>query len=403
MRVHPQLESDPQVPRHRAERTRWVRLVIPVALAVLVVCGAVLFVAGRHHGSAGVTPYRGSLPRFETPAAYRITYRVEPRTSSAFTEELSVRRPFDTYDANILHGEPYLTLVMRLGQQVFKSANGPGPLVYTPFAPSRRDIRLDAVAPDAMRAGLLRLVGRAKVLGASCYVFRSGAALNAGPLVPITRTKYVDSCIDRRGLLLGERTIAGGKLSVERRALRVATGAAASGADFGLAGQASPPDKGGGSMQRLTMDSRPSSGPFWDVPRPPAGFRHTGRFVLVPSQPQAYDPSNGGGVNAYGFPNSLVVSIDDVYVRGSDAVVIEQGSTINDAKFSPPDGGTAVDLGPVLGRGQLMLSATASEVTAEPHEGRRFVRIAGTLPPNELVAIARSMTLQPSGELRKAP
>src|SRR4029077_20589120 len=101
-----------------------------------------------------------------------------------------------------------------------------------------------------------------------------------------------------------------------------------------------------------------------------------------------------------GLPDSLVVSIDDVYVRGANALVIEQGSTVSDAKFSPPSGGADVDLGPVLGHGQLLLSASASEVAAEPHEGNRFVRIIGTLTPDALIVIARSMRLEPAGTMR---
>jgi hypothetical protein len=118
----------------------------------------------------------------------------------------------------------------------------------------------------------------------------------------------------------------------------------------------------------------------------------------VPSQPQAYEDRSG--FNSLGVPGSLVASIDDVYVSGSNAIVIEQGSTVNDAKFSPPSGGQSVDLGRVLGPGQVLLAAAASEVVAEPHEGRRFVRVTGTVPPDQLVAIARSMTLQPNGSMR---
>jgi hypothetical protein len=123
------------------------------------------------------------------------------------------------------------------------------------------------------------------------------------------------------------------------------------------------------------------------------------RYAVVPSQPQAYQ-SRDLTANPFGPPGSLVVSIDDVYVRGADAIVIEQGSTVNDAKFKPPSGADAVDLGPALGRGQLLLSASASEVDAEPDGGVRFVRVVGTVPSQELIALARSMTLQPAGTER---
>jgi hypothetical protein len=286
---------------------------------------------------------------------------------------------------------------MRLGEQVFRSNAGTATLVHTTLAPSRRDIRLDAVARYATKTNRLRLIGRARVRGEACFVFRSAAALNSGPLAPIPKRSFVDSCIDRRGLLLYERTTSDGKVVSERRATRIALGGSSPG--YSLQGDAIPTNKGGGAMRALAMDSRPSSGPFWDMAKPPAGFRHTGRYVVIPSQPQAYADPNAF-VNAAGLPGSLVVSIDDVYVRGPNAIVIEQGSTVNDAKFAPASGGQDVDLGAVLGRGQLLLSASASEVVAEPHDGTRFVRVVGTLPPDELIVIARQMTLQPPGTMR---
>jgi hypothetical protein len=206
--------------------------------------------------------------------------------------------------------------------------------------------------------------------------------------------------VDRQGLILLERTMDRGKVKTERVATSVAVGSAASKANYGLHAPATPAEQGGGAMHALTLDSRPSSGPFWDIARVPSGFRHAGRYAVVPSQAEAY--ANNRTPTATGLPGSLVASIDDVYVRGVDAVVIEQGSTVNDAKFSPPTGGQDVDLGPVLGHGQLLLSTSGSEVVAEPHEGRRFVRVVGTLPPDELIAIARSMTLQPPGTMRRA-
>jgi hypothetical protein len=284
---------------------------------------------------------------------------------------------------------------MRLGEEVIGTGSSESTLVHTALSPTKRDVRLDVVVRDAIAAHRLRVVGRAEVLGADCYVVRSAAALNAGPLQPLKRDSYVDSCVDRRGLVLYERTVRSGHVTMRRTATRVGVGAASvRAADFSMRGRAIPVSSGGGGVRELTIDSRPSSGPFWDIPRAPAGFRHVGRYAVVPSQPQAYQSPSA---NPFGLPGSLVASLDDVYVRGRDAIVIEQGSTVNDAKFAPPTGGSDVDLGDVLGRGQLLLSASASEIDAEPHEGRRFVRIVGTVPPRELIALARSMTLQPPG------
>jgi hypothetical protein len=196
---------------------------------------------------------------------------------------------------------------------------------------------------------------------------------------------------------LYEKTTRDGRTVMQRIATSVVTGAGVSTADFELAGEQIPPQQGGGGVRALTVDSRPSSGPFWDMPRGPAGYTHAGRYAVVPSQPQAWEDTST--FNALGVPGSLVASVDDVYLRGPDAIVVEQGSTVSDSTFTPPPG-ESVDLGPVLGRGQLLLSASGSEIVAEPHEGRRFVRVIGTVPPEQLIAIARSMTLQPAGTMR---
>jgi len=346
-----------------------------------------------------IVAYRGPMPRFTIPSGYHITFSVTVR-GHRHTEELFIHRPFASYEEAIAGGQPYLVTAMRLGEQVFRSNAGTATLIHTTLAPARRDIRLDAVAPYATKTNRLRLIGRARVRGETCFVFRSAAALSSGPLAPIPRRSFVDSCIDPRGLLVYERTTSDGKVVSERRATRIALGGGTPG--YSLHGDAIPANKGGGAMRALTMDSRPSSGPFWDIAKPPAGFRHTGRYVVIPSQPQAFADPNAFSPNAGGLPGSLVVSIDDVYVRGSDALIVEQGSTVNDAKFTPASGGEDVDLGEVLGRGQLLLSASATEVVAEPHDGTRFVRVVGTLPPDELIAIARQMTLQPPGTMRRA-
>lgn len=385
----------PVVNEHRARGVR--RRVLPaLVLAVAVAVSVVALVSSRSDGQR-FTAYHGPLPHFSVPSGYHITYAITGGSS----EDLFVRRPFESYDARTTHKRPALTMAFRLGEQVTRSRSGPASLVHTAMSPALRDVRLDAVARDAIRTNRLRLIGRASVLKTTCYVFRSAAPLNSGPLERIGRRSYVDSCVDRRGLVLYERTVTKGKVTSERRATRARVGDAASEANYQMAGDPFPPERGGGGVHEVTVDSRPPSGPFWDVPSAPSGFRHAGRYALVPSQPQAYSNMTPSSMNAFGLPNSLVASIDDAYTRGPDAIVIEQGSTVNDAKFAPAAGGEDVDLGPVLGHGQLLFSASASEVVAEPHEGRRFVRVIGTVPPLELIAIARSMTLQPPGTMER--
>jgi hypothetical protein len=365
-----------------------------LALLPVIVLAAVLPLRSRT--GVRVEPYGGPLPRLSVPVAYHITYAVTVPHARGYREELFVRRPFESVDEIITRGRRTLETVMRLGDQVIRTS-GPATAVHTALAPTPRDVRIDPLAADAIRAGLLRVVGRARVLRTPCFVVRTAASLNSGPLRAFGAGTHVDSCVDARGLVLYEKTTRDGRTVMQRIATSVVTGAGVSTADFELAGEQIPPQQGGGGVRALTVDSRPSSGPFWDMPRGPAGYTHAGRYAVVPSQPQAWEDTST--FNALGVPGSLVASVDDVYLRGPDAIVVEQGSTVSDSTFTPPPG-ESVDLGPVLGRGQLLLSASASEIVAEPHEGRRFVRVIGTVPPEQLIAIARSMTLQPAGTMR---
>src|SRR5581483_7613770 len=127
-----------------------------------------------------IAEYRGPVPRFTVPSGYHVTFDVTVR-GHRHTEELFVKRPFASYEEVSSGGKPYLVTAMRLGEQVFGSKTGPASLIHTALAPSRRDIRLDAVARYAINAKRLRLIGRSRVRGETCYVFRSAAPLNSGP------------------------------------------------------------------------------------------------------------------------------------------------------------------------------------------------------------------------------
>jgi hypothetical protein len=375
----------------RTKQSRARGAVVAAAVVALAIAAGFLLLPNRS---------RPGPAAFSAPDRYRITYRVSAPGAPDHIEEMWVDRPFASVVRDLSGGVPYIERVTRLGELVLAGTGPEAALVHVPLMPAPTDIRLDAVLGAALHLHRLVARGTTTVGGQRCQTFRSAAPLASGPLgVVNSGSMYVDSCIDARGLLVGESTVRDGKVVARREAISVAVGlAAGTDRDAAMNGVKPATNHGGGGVRALTLDSRPSSGPFWDVPRAPDGYVHAGRYAVVPSQPQAYEDRSG--LNALGVPGSLVASIDDVYVRGRDAIVIEQGSTVNDAKFSPPTGGENIDLGSVLGRGQLLLSASASEVAAEPHEGRRFVRVIGTATPDELIAIARSMRLQPAGTMR---
>jgi hypothetical protein len=388
----------PGAGRPVAPRRRRLRVVV-LALALVVV---VALVAVNWWPSS--TPLSSSS--FTVPSAYSVTYAVTTAGGAPATERLWVRRPFDsvdiTYAGSQPSGTPSLVTVYRLGVQVLKAVSAQAGLLRIPAGPAPQDVRADVFLPAALHAHKLKVVGHGRVLGRPCLVFRSTATLRAGPL-PTLRpgSTYVDTCIDSAGIVLRESQIRSGRTLLDRLAVQVQTGdAAVATAPFDMTGTPTPYDSGGGAFTPLTLTSRPPGG-SWEIARLPHGFTHLGRFAVVPPQPQLFG-QGGNGYGSMGLPGGLVTEMDDVYVRGADVIVLQQGSTLNGATFTPPANSDSIDLDR-LGHGQLLIAGNGSTIVAEPGNGKGFVRLAGTLPTDDLIAMMRALARQPGGTLTRLP
>ena len=386
-----------QRPRPRRRRAQWLAAAAVFVLAL----AAVVVVASTRSSGPSYQPVA-----FAIPSAYTVQYAVTTAGSAPSTEVLSVRRPFAdvdvTYPGTHATGTPNLTVVHGLGTQVLKASTAEASQMHVPAAAAPLDIRADVVVPAGLRVHALKFIGSRTVLGRRCQVFRSSRPLGAGPLLPLTsHSSYTDTCIDASGIVLRETRFGAGRRLMDRLANEVSTGdAAVAGAPFDLTGSATPFDHGGGAFRALTLDSRPP-GRSWDFARPPVGFTHVGRYAAIPPQPQLF-AGGGEGTGAMGLPGGLVTEMDDVYVRGADSVVLQQGSTINGAKFTPPSGSIPVQLG-ALGAGQLLLAGNVTTVVAEPGNGEGFVRLSATLPADAVIALMRSLAPQPGGTLTRLP
>jgi len=381
-------------PRRRGWRRH--RLIVVVVAAVALAGGLAGALASRIGGTGSV-----AIPHYAVPAAYQITYVVTTPHGRPSTERVSVRRPFESVD-EFLNGSPpgttsYLTIVNRLGAQVLESGTAQPTALEVPAAAAAQDMRADVVVASGLRSHALKYRGAETILGRRCQVFRSAAPLRAGPLQPVSSpSTYTDTCIDGQGLVLREKTVQHGSFVSERRAVDVAVGpSSVTGAPFAMTGAHTPVDSGGGAFTALTFASRPPGG-SWALAPPPVGFQWIGRYAVIPPQPS----DAGASAFSVGPPPGQVSELDDVFVRGIDVIVVQQGSTLNGASFAPPANAQPVALG-ALGAGQLQIGGSVSTITAEPNGGRRFLRLSGTLPPDELLAIARSLTLQPAGTLTR--
>lgn len=391
---HPSSSRAP-VPRRRPRR------LVLVALGVALLSGVALVAVTLATGSSRPSHQSGA---FRVPSAYTVRYAVTTAGSSPTTEVLSVRRPFDdayvTYAGTRASGTPNLTVVDRLGSQILKAGNAEASQLRVPATTAPLDVRADIVVPAGLRAGRLRVVGSRVVLRRRCQVFRSNRSLRSGPLLPLTSTTtYADTCIDGDGIILRETSVKDSRVASDRVAVAVSVGpGAADKAPFDLPASLTPFDSGGGAFRALTSDSRPP-GRSWALPRAPSGLHELARFAVVPPQPQLF-AGGSQGTGSMGLPGGLVTEMDVVYVRGADVAVLQQGSAINGAAFTPPGNAVTVDLGR-LGRGQLLVAGNVTTLVAEPGNGKQFVRLSATMPPAAVIALMRSLVAQPGGTLTR--
>ncbi len=97
---------------------------------------------------------------------------------------------------------------------------------------------------------------------------------------------------------------------------------------FALGEASIPASKGGGSMRRLKDGSTPP-GPFFVADAIPEGFVLRGRYSVIPPQPENF----GEDPEREDFRRAMV---SDVYERGNDVLVLEQGATFAGHRPSRP-------------------------------------------------------------------
>jgi hypothetical protein len=282
--------------------------------------------------------------------AYSITYRVETVEDGKVTVDeaaLTVQRPFRSR-LELGDGSVRVSDFGYLGHQPAKGK----PSVYT-AAPEAAggDVRADLVVDDTGRE------------------VRPGSG--------------VDECIDADGLVLEE--VVRDATTITRRwvATRVDTSPTTRTRDFRLRGVAPIPARdGGGSLQKVKPASAPP-GPVWELDAPPPGFDLIGRYAVVPPQDaSADDPETR---------DQVIAGIVDVFMRGHDVVFIEQGGTLGQVPpFGTAENGTVVDLGELARNAEWFPTVTGAEVRALLPPGR-YVKVRGTLPADDLIAIARSL------------
>ena len=335
-----------------------------------------------------------AIDESRVPDRYRVTYQVDtghPLGSSRSTQELSVNRPFEsrliTRDARGKH-ELLNDETTALGRQKIAST-GQSPQIFAlPADLAGTDVRLDVALSALIAEGRVVERERRAVLGRPCQVYRSSGPLASGSLTKPTAKDFTDSCVDAAGLVLAEVQRSGGKVTRQEVATAVDEHPTFDTGLFTAGEPTIPGSRGGGTFKAVDPTLGPS-GRAYALDTPPAGFTFLGRYVDV----------SGTKTDAFGAPSpTRRAGFSDVWVRGRDVVILDQGGVnVGPAPFTPDPSGQPVDLG-LLGSGQTITSTRLQVVRSLVAGGGNgaYVRVAGTIPVDQLAALARSLRVIPA-------
>jgi len=329
-----------------------------------------------------------------TPTSYRIVFRVEDFAGgdTVTIEELLVRRPFEARVETRAGGRLIALDVHAFGRHAIQGeGEGRAVVVAAEPSPPGPDLQPAPALADALERELIERRAQRTVAGRACQVYRAGAPVAGGVITPVDADsdEWADFCVDEAGLVVAEDWVLDGDLVRRRTASTVDERPDISADAFVIDGEVLPVDAGGGAVQLVTDDSRPPDADFWELRDAPAGFDHHGRYVVSP-------PSGGSLVSPEPGPSQAGVT--DVWVRPAGLLVVENGGTVSgEAAFGDHPVGRDVDLDD-LGTGEVVVDLRSSQVHVNLGGGR-YVRVYGTLPPGELVDIARRLERRDGGTI----
>jgi hypothetical protein len=333
----------------------------------------------------------GRLPAVEgstAPEAYRIVYQVLTPDSTT-EEERIVHRPFDAH-VIVRDGDGNVTAERwsALGALVTRSQGGEAVAIDTAIAPAASDLRPDRFGARLEAAGRLEAGESVSVSGRACTRAKEVGAVAVAPdatsgSTPTTLSVLVERCVDALGLVLEERwTTVGGERVLTKRAVDLDLGDDVPAIEVPDVAPL-PPEQGNGAVREVEADATPPFQEAWALPAP-AGFTFVGRFAV--------QPARLGSAGAAAGEADLAL-YTDVWVRDGDLLLLDQGASRSGNPPFDPD----TVLGPVelpgLGSAELALDLRLAEVRLRRPEGG-FVRVAGTVDPDELVELARTLQRQ---------
>jgi len=184
--------------------------------------------------------------------------------------------------------------------------------------------------------------------------------------------------------MLEEVYVAAGEVLQHRTAVSVDDLAVPADTDFAIEDEPLAVDAGGIEVEPIDAASAPVVG-YWELSDVPVGYEHAGRYVVREEDPDA--PATDSTTTTTSEPaTAFIASFVDVYVSGSDVIVVHQGPEAAQPSgdvTSAPSSESAV-----FGTVQLAPGVAGTTALAHPTEPAGwFVQVTATMPRAELAAL----------------
>lgn len=359
--------------------------------------------ASDHRSGSVEVNADGPLEFASPPTAYRVVYLVHDWAGGTLVEStdvLTVERPYrGRLEVRGAEDESARSVTTTdFGRVSLHGADAEALLLDTPPALAVADLRLDAVLEGAADEGLVERREHREVSDLTCQVVRTREPLAAGTLgaEPPSSTDYSESCIAANGLVLEEIWVTEGRLLRRRLAIELDTDPVVEADAFGAFGRHLEPREGGGSVRPVDPTTSPAGGVFWDGLTVPQGFGLRGRYAVVPPQRSEVGEDAVLENPVTTTSKNRIGAVADVWERGIDILILEQGGSADGSKVFELEAGRPVFEVAGLGTGQVIHDGRVSELRF-PLESGRYLRLLGTLPIDQLKNAASSLRAVPEG------
>ncbi len=332
----------------------------------------------------------GDLTITRLPREYRIVYRVDDYAAGEHnitTDDIRVDRPLESR-IDRRRGEPpgdevTFTQIASLGRlSIPKSGQTQAAAVIGSPTLASGDFRFDIGLPPSLDAGVVEAREWRRVEGRECRVYRTGGPVGAGDTPPYDpdAPEYADICVDRSGFLLEELWVSEGRALRRKLAVRIEPGEEIPPSLLEHTGTPIPAAQGGGSVREVEADSYPP-GRSWFTREVPSRFEQVGRYAVVPAQPELVEEENRARRRA---------SVVDVWQRGIDLLVVDQGGTIGGIDIFPRNPNAEEVEVDGFGEAEAIPGFRMNEIRILLERGR-WIRIRGTLGFDELLQVANGL------------